>query len=120
MFEEITGQQHSGKIVARLTPPRGYNAAGESGLVAFEGPDGKSQQLPFGLQDLQVLLQPHLSCYIHRCVTSRATPLTPQITCYNCRQILQVLNPSHSGAHQHMSLTFAEKLCPVQLDRNAA
>lgn len=56
MFEEITDEQQTGKVIARLAPPRGYNTAGESGLVAFDGPDGKQEQLPFGLQDLQVLL----------------------------------------------------------------
>lgn len=55
VFEEMPQEQHTGKVVARLVPPnRGYNSAGESGLVAFEASEGIKQQLPFGVADLQV------------------------------------------------------------------
>ena len=55
VFEEVSKEQHTGTVVDRVVPPtRGYNPAGESGLVAYETADSMKQQLPFGLADLQV------------------------------------------------------------------
>ena len=54
VFEAISEEQHSGRVVDRMIPPRGYNATSTSGLVAFEV-EGDKLQLPFGPADLQVL-----------------------------------------------------------------
>lgn len=56
VFELRPEEEYAGKVVARAVPPnRGYNSAGESGLVAFEEA-GMKQQLPYGAADLQVTL----------------------------------------------------------------
>lgn len=59
VFETVSEEQFSGKVVERMTPPRGYNAVSTSGLLAYEL-DGNKHQIPFAFGDLQVLLQP---CY---------------------------------------------------------
>ncbi|KAL3144539.1 hypothetical protein ABBQ32_004270 [Trebouxia sp. C0010 RCD-2024] len=52
VFDAISEEQVTGRVVDRMVPPRGYNSAATSGLVAFEA-EGAQQQLPFGLADLQ-------------------------------------------------------------------
>ena len=53
VFETVSEEQYMGRVVDRLVAPRGYNAAGTSGLLSCEIA-GDKQQLPFGLGDLQV------------------------------------------------------------------
>ena len=53
MFETVSEEQFSGRVVDRMIPPRGYNAVSTSGLLAYEA-KGDKQQLPFGFGDLQV------------------------------------------------------------------
>lgn len=53
VFETVSEEQYTGRVVDRMTPPRGYNAVSISGLVAFEV-EGRKEQLPFGPGDLQV------------------------------------------------------------------
>jgi len=55
VFDAISEEQVTGRVVDRMVPPRGYNSAATSGLVSFEA-EGAQQQLPFGLADLQVCL----------------------------------------------------------------
>lgn len=56
VFETVSEEQYSGRVLERITPPRGYNAVSTSGLLAYEV-DGNRQQIPFGFDDLQVHLQ---------------------------------------------------------------
>ena len=59
VFEEVSKQEYNGKVVDRVVlPNRGYNPAGESGLVAYETAEGAKQQLPFGIADLKVRVSP--------------------------------------------------------------
>ncbi len=53
VFETVSEEQFSGRVLERVVPPRGYNAVGTSGLLAYEV-EGEKQQLPFGLGDLKV------------------------------------------------------------------
>ena len=53
IFETVSKEQFSGRVVERMMPPRGYNAVSASGLLAYEL-DGNKHQIPFGLGDLQV------------------------------------------------------------------
>lgn len=62
VFDAISEEQVTGRVVDRMVPPRGYNSAATSGLVAFEA-EGAQQQLPFGLADLQVCL------YLYLCLS---------------------------------------------------
>ena len=55
VFETVSEEQYSGRVLERITPPRGYNAVSTSGLLAYEV-DGNRQQIPFGFDDLQVHL----------------------------------------------------------------
>ncbi|KAL0042476.1 hypothetical protein WJX79_001033 [Trebouxia sp. C0005] len=52
VFETVSEKQYSGRVVERMTPPRGYNAVSTSGLLAYEV-DGTKQQIPYGFGDLQ-------------------------------------------------------------------
>lgn len=53
VFETVSEEQFSGRVVERMMPPRGYNAVSTSGLLAYEL-DGNKHQIPFGFGDLQV------------------------------------------------------------------
>ena len=55
VFDAISEEQLTGRVVDRMVPARGYSAAPTSGLVAFDA-QGATQQLPFGPADLQVCL----------------------------------------------------------------
>lgn len=71
VFEVRPEEEYTGKVMARAVPPnRGYNSAGESGLVAFEEA-GMKQQLPYGAADLQVTFVsvPRL---LHVCITQQS------------------------------------------------
>lgn len=59
VFDAVSEEPLTGRVVDRMVPPRGYTAAATSGLVAFEA-DGAKQQLPFGLADLQVCMPARL------------------------------------------------------------
>jgi len=59
VFETVSQEQYSGRVVERMTPARGYNAVSTSGLLAYQV-DGNKQQIPFGFGDLQVFLKPCL------------------------------------------------------------
>ncbi|KAL3155007.1 hypothetical protein ABBQ38_011531 [Trebouxia sp. C0009 RCD-2024] len=52
VFDAVSEEQVTGRVVDRMVTPRGYNSAATSGLVAFEA-EGAQQQLPFGLAELQ-------------------------------------------------------------------
>lgn len=52
VFETVSEEQFSGRVVDRIIPPRGYNAVTTSGLLAYEA-KGDKQQLPFDFGDLQ-------------------------------------------------------------------
>lgn len=70
VFDEVSEEQVTGRVVDRMIPPRGYTTAATSGLVAFEAA-GAKQQLPFGLADLQVGLAGWLSVCLSVCHSAR-------------------------------------------------
>lgn len=53
VFETVSEEQLSGRVLERMTPPRGYSAVSASGLLTYEL-DGNKHQIPFGFGDLQV------------------------------------------------------------------
>ena len=53
VFETVSEEQYTGRVVDKAVPPRGYSAASTSGLLSCEV-EGVQQQLPFSFGDLQV------------------------------------------------------------------
>lgn len=69
IFETVSEEQYTGRVVDRVVPPRGYNAASTSGLLSCEI-ENTQQQLPFGIGDQQV----------HGCLVLPAVGIVDSVT----------------------------------------
>lgn len=102
IFDAVSEEQLTGRVVDRMVPPRGYTAVATSGLIAFEADEAK-QQLPFGLADLQVWLGSEVSRR-HSCVPVCVSKLVHvQISRIACVTLHSALHQQHGQSMESLS-----------------
>ena len=103
IFDAVSEEQLTGRVVDRMVPPRGYTAVATSGLIAFEADEAK-QQLPFGLADLQVWLAGWLSICLSVCM-SVILPVCAFMCACLCQQACACPNQQNSLRDTSLSAT---------------